>query len=227
MDSMFERLLTLPLFCGVTQDRMAEVVGKTKFHFLKYQPGETFITPAERCTHLKFILSGSARISIANSRFRVSETLTGPDVVCPDFLFGMANTYPCCAVAIDTVNVLEVEKSDYLNILTTDPVFMFNYLNYLSTNAQKTIDGVMSIVKGNIEERLALWVLSLTQANATDIVFSAIGSDLCRVFGAQRRTFNNAMEKLASRGLITYSDTEIQVADRYLITDLLKAPKYV
>ena len=35
MDSMFDTLMTLPLFRGVSQERMAETVGKAKFHFLK------------------------------------------------------------------------------------------------------------------------------------------------------------------------------------------------
>lgn len=229
MDSMFERLLTLPFFRGVTQERMAEIVGKTKFHFLKYLPGTAFIAPGERCTHLKFMLAGSVRITIANAsgRFKVGQTLTAPDVICPDFLFGIATTYPCSAEAIEPVNILEVDKSDYLNILTSDPVFMFNYLNYLSTNAQKTIDGVMSITMGSIEERLALWVLSLTQVNATDITFTCKARDLCSVFGVQRSSFNAAMEGLQSRGFITYTPNEIHITDRHSMAELLNAPQYI
>ena len=229
MDSMFDTLMTLPLFRGVSQERMAETVGKAKFHFLKYLPNTTFIDAGERCTYLKFMLGGSARITTANAdgRFKVAQTLTAPEVICPDFLFGIATSYPCSATAIDMVNILQVDKSDYLNILSSDPIFLINYLNYLATNAQKTIDGVMSITMGDVETRLALWVLCLTQARATDIVFTARTRDLCSVFGMQRSSFNAAMSDLADRGFITFNGQEIRVTSRHAMAELLNAPQYV
>lgn len=40
---MFELLMDLPLFRGVSHTRLAQVVGEAKFHFLKYPEGETLI----------------------------------------------------------------------------------------------------------------------------------------------------------------------------------------
>ena len=40
MDSMYEILLELPLFKGASMSRISEIVGKAKFHFLKYLPNE-------------------------------------------------------------------------------------------------------------------------------------------------------------------------------------------
>ena len=54
---MFDILMGLPLFRGVTRERMAETVGMAKFHFLKYLPGETVVTAGDPCTHIKFIIS--------------------------------------------------------------------------------------------------------------------------------------------------------------------------
>lgn len=224
MDSMFERLMTLPLFQGVSQERMAEVVGKAKFHFMKFLPGGEFIQAGDECTHLKFMLSGNARITMSNSdgRFKVSQTLTAPEVVCPDFLFGRHTHYPCTAIALDPVNILQVSKADYLRILNSDPVFMFNYLNHLATNAQKAVDGVMSITMGSIEGRIALWVLCLTQPGATDITFACRQRDLCTVFSVQRSSFTAALERMAERGLIRYTANEIQVLDRRALHSVLE-----
>lgn len=36
MDSMYEILMGLPLFKGVSHDKISEIVEKAKFHFLKY-----------------------------------------------------------------------------------------------------------------------------------------------------------------------------------------------
>ena len=39
MDSMYEILMALPLFHGVSYAKLSEVIGSTKFHFLKYLDG--------------------------------------------------------------------------------------------------------------------------------------------------------------------------------------------
>ena len=75
MSSMFELLMNLPLFRGVSRSRIAEVVGSAKFHFLKYPKGETVVRAGEECTHLAFVISGSVRSEISNSSKRFSPLL--------------------------------------------------------------------------------------------------------------------------------------------------------
>lgn len=223
MDSMFDTLMGLPLFKGVSRQRMAEIVGLAKFHFLKYLPGVEFVAEGDPCTHLKFLLAGSARVTTANAdrRFRVSQTLEAPAVIAPDFLFGRHTVYPCSAKALTPLNILQITKSDYLKILNKDEIFMLNYLNLLSTNAQKAIDGVMSITSGSIEERIALWIICLTQPGATDIVLGCRQRDLYSVFGVQRSSFMAALDDMRARGLIEYSANEIRILSRRDINNLL------
>lgn len=221
--SIFSILMELPLFSGVTREKMSDVVGKAKFHFLKYPKGTTFINVGEPCTHLKFILNGKVRITIPNSdgRFSVSQTLIAPDVIAPDFMFGMATVYPCSALGLEDTNILQISKSDYLDILNTDPIFLLNYLNLLAMNAQKAVDGVLSITMGSIEERIAFWIIALSKPSGRDIVLQCRQRDLYSVFGVQRSTFMGVLQSLRERGLIDYTPTSISVPDRRALLDLL------
>lgn len=221
--SMFETLLQLPLFKGVSHERIADIVGKAKFHFLKYLPGTEFVQAGEQCTHLKFVLSGDVRLTVSNNdgRFSVSQTLSGPDVVAPDFLFGRATVYPCSGVALTPVSILQIEKADYLKILTMDQVFMLNYLNYLSMNAQKAVDGVLALTTGSIEQRIAFWIISLSQPTGRDVVLECRQRDLYSVFGVQRTTFINALESMRAAGLIDYSPERIEIHNRRDMLDVL------
>ena len=141
---MFELLMELPLFQGVTRSRIEQTVGQAKFNFLKYPKGETIIRAGDQCEYLTFVISGSVRSTIvnANNRFAVSQTLTAPAVIAPDFLFGRSTSYPCTVEANETVGILQISKADYINILLTDKVFVFNYLNTHSVNAQKALEGI-------------------------------------------------------------------------------------
>ncbi len=155
--SMFELLMDLPLFKGVSLATLSQVVGETKFHFLKYPAGETIIRERENCTHITFVIAGSVRLNTvnANGRFAISRTLKAPAVIAPDFLYGRITSYPCSVTAIDDVSILKISKADYARILNTDPVFMINYLNTLSVNAQKSVEGILSLTTGEIDERIA------------------------------------------------------------------------
>ncbi len=226
MDSMYEILMRLPLFNGVSHERISEIVEMAKFHFLKYLPGESIVTTGEPCTHIKFIISGKARLHISNSdgRFRVSQSLEAPDVIAPEFLFGKATLYPCSAEAILPTGILQISKSDYMRILNTDQIFLFNFLNILSMNAQKSIDGVLSLTSGSLEERIAFWITALTQRSGTDIVLSCKQRDLYSLFGVQRTSFIATLDAMKQRGIIDYDQNEIRILSRRALTDLISTP---
>ncbi|MCM1450247.1 MAG: Crp/Fnr family transcriptional regulator [Clostridiales bacterium] len=223
MDSMYDILVDLPLFKGVGHDRISAMVGSTKMHFLKYLPGENIVVPNQVCTHLMFIISGSVRTSIANNsgRFNVSQTLTAPDVIAPEFLFGMSTHYPCTATAINATGILQIEKNDYINILNSDRVFLYNYLNLLSMNAQRGVNGILSFTTGSLDERLAYWVIALTQTTGTDISLICRQRDLYLLFGVQRSSFMATLDSMAERGLLTYEPGIIHFKNRSKLLDLL------
>ncbi|MDE5657631.1 MAG: Crp/Fnr family transcriptional regulator [Muribaculaceae bacterium] len=220
---MYQLLMGLPLFSGVTYEKMLEIIGNTKFHFLKFLGGETFIAEGEQCTHIKFIISGKVRVSIANHdrRFTVSQTLTAPDVVAPEYIFGRSTVYPCSVVALEPTGVLQISKADYMKILNSDPIFLINYLNLLSMNAQKAVDGILSIATGSLEERIAFWIVALTQRGGSDITMTCRQRDLYSLFGVQRSSFISTLDDMKARGLIDYSQTEIRVRNRRDLIDIL------
>ena len=216
MNSMYEKLLGLPIFAGASNQKLIELVGKHKFHFLKYAPGETIVTKGEQCTHLKSIITGQVRMTIANadSRFCVSQTLSAPDVICPDFFFGKITHYPATITALTEVGIMQIQKTDYLKIINSDPVFLFNYLNLLSLNAQLSVEGVLALTSGDIEKRIAYWVVALTQKNGTSITLECRQRDLYAVFGVPRQSLISALDSMQEKGLITYTPRAISITDR-------------
>ncbi len=225
MNSIYDTLMELPLLKGSSRYKLSEIVGTTKFHFLKYLAGETIVSAGTPCTHVIFILSGKVRISIsnANDRFRVSSTLEAPNVISPEFLFGRATHFPGTITAIDSVSVLQISKTDYIKILNSDETFLFNALNMLSLKAQNAVDGILAITSGKLAERIAYWVMSLTQQGSTDIVLTARQRDLYALFGVQRSSFFATLDEMKEQGLIEYDSTEIRFSSRQGLLDILDA----
>lgn len=222
--SMFEKLMELPLFRGASRQRLSQLVGDIKFHFLKFPKGETIIRKGDTCNHLAFIISGSVRATIVNSdgRFAVSQSLAAPSVIMPDFLFGKYTDYPCTVEALDTVGILKIAKSDYIKMLNSDPVFLFNFLNTLSSNAQKAMEGILSLTTGDIDERIAYWIGALTQPGAYDIVLTCRKRDLCSLFGMPRTVFDAGLQAMKDRNLLDFTPRELKIVDRAALLALLQ-----
>ena len=178
MDSMYEILMGLPLFNGVSRERISEVVGRAPFHFLKYLEGEKVIEPGEACTHIKFVISGAVRSTITspNGRFQVSQTLQAPNVIAPEFLFGRNTSYPAEVVAV---------------------------------------------AAGSLEERIAFWIIALTQRGGTDVKLVGRQRDLYSLFGVQRTSFISTLESMRERGIIEYDQHEIRVKSRRTLLGML------
>lgn len=223
MGSMYETLRQLPLFAGVSQKKLSEIVGHNKFHFLKYAPGDMIVEQGAECTHIRSVIAGSVRMSIEShdNKFKASQTLNAPDLIAPDFFFGRTTRYPGSVTAIDNVGILQINKPDFLNIINSDSIFLFNYLNILSMNAQLNVDGVMALASGSLEKRIAYWIVALTQNNGTDIVLQCRQRDMYAVFGVQRQSLISALDAMKADGIIDYTNQEIQVADRRRLVEIL------
>jgi CRP-like cAMP-binding protein len=214
--SMFQTLRELPFLSGVSIARIQEMVGSMPFHFEKYQPGDVIVAEGEPCTHLKFIISGTARLVItsANGQVTVEQTIGPNSALAPDYLFGRRTTYPGIARAITQVSAVQIAKEDYRKMLASDPVFLFNYLNSVGTNAQKGVSGLMAIAGASLTERLALWIATLTHSQSSDIVIRSKHRDLAAIMGVTRSTFNTAAERMTAEGLIELRDHELRVLNR-------------
>ena len=220
---MFDRLMELPLFRGVGRDAMERTVGAAKFHFLKYMPGEVIIRAGQPCTDLAFIISGTVRINIDNAdeRFSISSSLAAPDAIAPDFLLGKVTNYPCTVVAQDTVSMLLIPKADFINLLMNEKVFLFNYLNFLSMNAQKSVEGILAVSTGSLAERITFWISALTQQRSYDIHLDCRRADLSSLFGVTRNQIAATLEVMREDGLIEYTPTRIIVPIRSILLDIL------
>ena len=108
MDSMYDVLLQLPIFQGVSRNKISELIEKMRFHFLKYPDGEKIVTSGEECNHLKFLISGEIKSELItqNEKMKISEKLQAPNVIAPEHLFGRDTYFPANLYAVGTVGIM-------------------------------------------------------------------------------------------------------------------------
>lgn len=221
---MYQQLMQLPLFQGVSSDRITALVEKLPFHFLKFRNGEQIFTAGDQCTHMRFIVSGQVRLETPFDCLRVSllQTLPSPHVLAAEYLFGRETTYPYSAVADGPCGILQLRKSDYVTMLGSDKVFLFNILNYLSSGSQRNSSSYVAIKENSVIDRLAMMMDSLVIAGATDVVLRFKQKDLCTLLGTQRTTLISSLDKLVDEEIIDYDSNGLRVLNQSKLADYIK-----
>ena len=223
MESTYQTLMQLPLFQGVSRAKLSELIEKTRFHFLKYKAGEVAIARSEVCSHFKFLLSGSLRCEMKtyDGKIRLHQTLHAPDVIAPDHIFGRSTHYPGNYYAVGSVGLMQIDKATFMSFMQDEPIFLINLLNILSRRCQKNKEALLAITTGDLRERIAHWVVSMTSRNATDIRILGRQRDLHNYFGVQRSVLLNTLAEMRQEKLIDYSNNEISILNRRAIRDIL------
>ncbi len=223
MNSMYQQLMQLPLFQGVSTDVITALVEKLPFHFLKFRNGEQIFAAGDQCSHIRFIVSGRVRLETPCDHLRVSllQTLETPHVLAAEYLFGRETTYPYSAFADGPCGILQLRKSDYIKMLAFDKVFLFNILNYLSSGSQRNTASILAIKDGSVVERLAMIVDALTVTGATDVAVRFKQKDLCVLLGTQRTTLIASLDKLADEDIVDYTSNELRVLDLSRLAELI------
>lgn len=216
MESMYETLLRLPLFQGVSRAKLSEVIEKTPFHFLKFDDGQPIAAAGDSCGHIRFVVSGSVRLTTASPhrRVTVSQTLASPAVIGPEYLFGLDTRYPFSVQARGQCGILQLTKADFINVVTSDRIFLLNTLNILSRGAQRCAANALSLSGGGAAEKIAHYIISLTYKGAVDITLTFRQKDLCQTLGTQRASLMAALDKLSGDGIVDCGPSSLTVRDR-------------
>ncbi len=223
MNSMYQQLKQLPLFQGMSTEILRALVEKLPFHFLKFRGGEQIFAAGDPCTHIRFIVSGKVRLETACDNLRVSlfQTLSAPHVLAADYLFGRETVYPYSAIADGSCGILQLRKGDYISMVSSDKVFLFNILNYLSSGSQRGVSLMRRLNDGSVAERIAMVVDTLASPGATDVALHFKQKDLCALLGTQRTTLISTLDKLSADGIIEYDSNELRVQDLAGLSALL------
>ncbi len=214
--------MQLPLFQGVSTEKITALVEKLPFHFLKYRNCEQICAAGEACTHIKFIVSGKVRLEMPFPTLKVSisQTLSTPHVLAPEYLFGRHTVYPFTAVSDGPCGILQLRKSDYIQMVSMDKVFLFNILNYLSSGSQRCASITLGTKDGSVAERLSMLIESLVIHGATSVRLRFKQKDLCALLGTQRTTLIATLDRLAENGILTYDSNELSILDNQVLSDM-------
>lgn len=207
---MYETIMDLPLFKGISHDHVSQFVERTHLNFLNFADGERVASAGRQVQTLTYIIRGKVRASIPllEGRAKISFTQGQGSVIGANHLFGLNRTLPCDVDAIGSCSAIEISKEQYLALLPTDPIYMVNYLNYLSYHAQRGIKTIQALDASNPLSAAAAWVGGLVALRSTDIVID-LPIEMCEAVAS-----SPAYIQAADRDICRLKGNTLEVIDR-------------
>lgn len=137
-ESIFERLLALPLFQGLSVEELVRIVEGAKFEFRTESKHEVLLYQGNPLTHLSFMLQGELMYQRRFPDFIKSvEYFAEPIAILPHCLFGKKAQSTHTIITNTDVSLLDISKQEVLTQLMNFYVFRLTMLNYFSTIAQE------------------------------------------------------------------------------------------
>lgn len=159
-NNFFHRLVSIPLFQGISRDDFMNIASKIHFDFRTCQPGEVIVSVDETCNELVCIISGSVikEVRSEDGSYLFRETNDKPDVLQPDRLFGLRPRYSATFIAAKETSILTIPKHEVRDILFDYVTFHINYLNLICSAKQLWESRLWKQLPDELEQRFVYFV---------------------------------------------------------------------
>lgn len=221
MATMYDIIMGLPLFKGISVEQVSRFLEKTHVEIIRYGDGEQIVRSGEVCHRLMFVISGKCLVTrrVAEGEATINQLSGCGKLLCASNLFGMERESAESAVAIGHAGVLAFSKSQYMDLLQTDPIYLLNYFNYLSFCAQRCASALSGYSQASVSRILGVWLMAFTESDSEKIWIDCNDGVLSRITGQSEGRVESSLSMLAGKKLIERREDGIRILDRSALID--------
>ncbi len=211
--TMYETLLQLPLFRGMSTDELSDVLKKVPFEFKTINAGETFIEEGSICSSFVLLISGSitATKSGTTEPFKLIETINAPFLIEPYSLFGAVNKNTHSYAAKTSANLFIIEKIHMYSELKKYDIFRMNLLNILSKKVQDMQASRWCITSSSLRDRIIMLIRNLSETHIGERHLKIRMETLAKILGETRLNISKELNRLETDGLFILKRSEIVI----------------
>lgn len=208
-----DRLLELPLFLGMSRSDLNDVASTTQCSVWHASGGKVVVAEGDVCTQLLFLLEGemmTERSSVGNG-YTVKELFRAPDVLQPECLFGLTQRYTRTFSTLNKCQILAIDKSEVVHLIEKYSIFRLNFINIVSTQAQKQARMPWRNIPQNIRQKIRRFAEHHCMRPAGYKCLNIKMERLAREIGESRLNVSRELHAMQREGLITLRRGEIGI----------------
>jgi CRP-like cAMP-binding protein len=148
------------------------------------------------------------------------EDIPAPGALASAFLFGNRNRFPVNVIAVNDVELLIIEKSDFLFLMMKNDKILANFLDMISNRSQFLSEKIKFLNFKTIKGKLAQFILQKTDQGTQSVKFEITQNELADYFGVARPSVARAIGDMEEEGLIEAKGKNIRIIDRQRLVEL-------
>lgn len=216
--SMFETLLNLPLFQGLSRTDLTLILEKVCFRFRNLNSGDLLQQQGAPCKDMVFLMSGDVFVKTEMGyNMTFYESCQAPAIIQPEALFGMRPEYTHSYTAKTSVTVLEIEKGAVLSDLFNYEIFRLNFFNKLCTRAQYYSALLWNRYPDSVEASVAQFFLSHSLVPEGEKVLRARMTDFAAYLALSRIALSRGLNRMAGQDIVHISRGLVKVPSLELL----------
>jgi CRP-like cAMP-binding protein len=220
MDST--HLSNAPLFKGMEIEDIEAILSDIPYRIKKFKAGYLIAQSGESVNSLMIVTTGTVKGEMVDYSGRVIkiEDIPAPGALASAFIFGNINRFPVNVVAVTDVEVLLIEKTDFLKLLMRNDIILLNFLNMISNRSQFLSEKIKFLNFKTIKGKLAHFILQRAGKERTSVNLEMTQNDLADFFGVARPSVARALGELEQEGYIIARGRRINILNREGLSDL-------
>jgi CRP-like cAMP-binding protein len=220
MDYQF--LSNSPLFKGISPDEVETIIGTVPYRNKKFPAGSMISQSGEPVNSLIVVMSGLVKGEMVDYAGRVIkiEDIPAPGALAPAFMFGKNNRFPVNVIAVTDVELLLIEKSDFLKLLMKNDILLVNFLNIISSRSQFLSEKIKFLNFKTIKGKLAFYILQKAGKDEMQVTLGMTQNDLADFFGVARPSVGRALSELEAEGYLEAHGKTIKIIDKEGLAEL-------
>ena len=174
--TMYERIMSLPLFKGVGKEHVSSFLEKTSLTFKNFCSGDLIVGIGDDIRTLRFLLSGSVGVMtpVFADGVSVDFSLKNDVVIGADRLFGINTRSESEIYALESVSVMEFSKEKYMALLRSDPIYLINFANSLSMKSQTVADKLRNVTENSLEGIFTRMLVIYSTRNSENVSINGL-----------------------------------------------------
>lgn len=203
-----------PLLNSIPDSELGFYLKDESFKTIAYGKNNIIHFIGEMCLKSEIVLSGKVaveRIDESGNLMTISEFYEN-DILGGNLLFSKNPHYPMMITAKQPTIVLEINKERLFELFSNNPVFLRNYLEFLSDHAMILGDRIRHYVNKTIRECIMNYLEHERQKQKSNqIQLNITKKALAEKIGVQRTSLSRELAKMRRDGLIRYDAKSIEL----------------
>jgi CRP-like cAMP-binding protein len=168
------------------------------------------------------VINGIAKGEMVDYSGRVIkiEDVPAPGAIASAFMFGNRNRFPVNVLAVSDVELLLIEKKDFLGLLMRNDLLLVNFLDMISNRSQFLSEKIKFLNFKTIRGKLAHFILQKSEKQSDSVSLGMTQNELSDFFGVARPSLARTIGDLEKEGFIEAKGKNIRIIDRVGLADM-------